>query len=67
MEEIDMAKQTKLIQGYSAASIGKNISYELGRHRGMSQAQAVAIALSTARSAARAAKKPGIVRKYTPK
>jgi hypothetical protein len=47
-----MARQTKLIQGYSSASISKNIGYELGKHSKMGQAQAVAIALSTARSAA---------------
>jgi len=45
-----MAKQTKLIQGYSDKSISKNIGYELGKHHNMSQAQAVAIALSTARA-----------------
>jgi hypothetical protein len=45
-----MAKQTKLIQGYSAKSIGKNIGYEMTKHTGMKQAQAVAIALSTARA-----------------
>ena len=44
-----MAKQTKLIQGYSPKTIGKNIGYEMTKHSGMSQAQAVAIALSTAR------------------
>ena len=47
-----MAKQTKLIQGYSATSIGKNIGYEMTKHTGMKQAQAVAIALSTARARA---------------
>lgn len=47
-----MAKQTKLIKGYSAKSIGKNIGYEMKKHSGMSQKQAVAIALSTARAAA---------------
>ena len=45
-----MARQTKLIQGYSAKSIGKNIGYEMKKHTGMKQAQAVAIALSTARA-----------------
>lgn len=58
-----MAKQTKLIQGYSPKSISKNISYELKKHEGMSQAQAVAIALSTAR--ANAPKK--MKSKFTPK
>lgn len=58
-----MAKQTKLIKGYSAKSISKNISYELGKHKGMSQKQAVAIALSTAREAAPKKMKS----KFTPK
>lgn len=58
-----MAKQTKLIQGYSAKSIGKNIAYELKKHQGMSPKQAVAIALSTAR--ANAPKK--MQSKFTPK
>lgn len=44
-------KQKKLIKGYSARSISRNISYEM-RTRGRPQAQAVAIALSTARRAA---------------
>lgn len=44
--------QKKLIKGYSSKSIGKNISYEMKKHPGMSQKQAVAIALSTARAAA---------------
>ena len=61
-----MAKQTKLIHGYSAKSISKNISYEMGK-RGVGQKQAVAIALSTARAAAQAAGKKSIVKKYTPK
>lgn len=61
-----MAKQTKLIHGYSAKSISKNISYEMGK-RGVSQKQAVAIALSTARAAAQDAGKKSIVKKYTPK
>lgn len=47
-----MAKQTKLIKGYSKASISKNISYEMKKHPHMASAQAVAIALSTARAAA---------------
>lgn len=47
-----MPKQTKLIQGYSQKSISKNISYEMKKHPSMSQKQAVAIALSTARAAA---------------
>jgi hypothetical protein len=41
-----------LKKGYSQKTIGRNISYELKKHEGMSQAQAVAIALSTARAAA---------------
>lgn len=52
-----------LIKGYSEKSIGKNIATEI--KAGRPQKQAVAIALSTARAAAKAAKKPGIVRKYT--
>jgi len=47
-----MAKQTKLIQGYSPKTIGKNISYEMKKHPHMASQQAVAIALSTARAAA---------------
>lgn len=47
-----MPKQTKLIKGYSSKSISKNIGYEMKKHPSMSQKQAVAIALSTARSAA---------------
>jgi hypothetical protein len=58
-----MAKQTKLIQGYSQKSIGKNIGYEMKKHTGMKQAQAVAIALSTAR--ANAPKK--LKSRFTPK
>jgi len=53
-------------KGYSTKTIGKNISYEM-KKPGVSQAQAVAIALSTARTAAQKAHKPGIVRKYTQK
>ncbi len=52
-----------LIKGYSQKSISKNIVKEI--KAGVPQKQAVAIALSTAREAARKAKKPGIVRKYT--
>lgn len=47
-----MAKQTKLIKGYSAKTIGKNIGYEMKKHPGQSRAQNIAIALSTARAAA---------------
>lgn len=52
-----------LIKGYSQKSIGKNIGTEM--KAGRSREQAIAIALSTAREAAKKAHKPGIVRKYT--
>jgi hypothetical protein len=58
-----MAKQTKLIQGYSQKSISKNIGYEMKKHTGMKQAQAVAIALNTARANA----PKGMKAKFTPK
>lgn len=41
-----------LKKGYSQKTIGRNISYEMKKHPQMSQAQAVAIALSTARASA---------------
>jgi len=41
-----------LKKGYSQKTIGRNISYEMKKHPGMKQAQAVAIALSTARASA---------------
>lgn len=45
-----------LKQGYSKASVSKNISMEM--KKGMPQKQAVAVALSTARRAAMKAGKP---------
>ena len=41
-----------LKKGYSQKTIGKNISYEMKKHPTMSNKQAVAIALSTARASA---------------
>jgi hypothetical protein len=46
-----------LTKGYSSKSIGKNIAKEM--KAGMPQKQAVAVALTTARKAAKAAGKPG--------
>ena len=52
-----------LIKGYSQKGISKNIAREI--KSGYPREQAVAIALSTARTAAQRAKKPAIVRKLT--
>ena len=52
-----------LKKGYSPKTISKNIATEI--KAGRPQAQAVAIALSTAREAAKAAHKPALVRKLT--
>lgn len=46
-----------LTKGYSRASIGKNIRREVGA--GKPKKQAIAIALNTAREAAKKAGKPG--------
>jgi hypothetical protein len=62
-----MAKQTKLIQGYSQTSVGKNIGYLAMKHPAQSHAQDIAIALNVALDAAKAAHKPAMVRKYTQK
>ena len=52
-----------LVKGFSQRSISKNIATEM--KAGYPQKQAVAIALSTARTAAKKANKPGLVRKLT--
>lgn len=54
-----------LTKGYSKASISKNISTEM--KRGRPQKQAVAIALSVARKAAKGAGKGMAARKLMPK
>ena len=46
-----------LIKGYSKPSISKNISTEMKKHPDMSQKQAIAIALETARQAKAKAQK----------
>jgi hypothetical protein len=58
-----MATQKKLIKGYSSKTIGKNIGYEMKKHPSMSNKQAVAIALSTARAAAPKAMKAKFTKK----
>jgi hypothetical protein len=62
-----MATQKKLIHGYSSASVGKNIGYEMKKHPKQSHAQDIAIALNVALDAARAAHKPSEIRRYTQK
>lgn len=52
-----------LIKGYSQKSISKNIATEVRAGRPVKQA--VAIAYSTARQAAKQANKPSLVKKYT--
>ena len=54
-----------LKKGYSAKTIGKNISTEM--KKGHPQKQAIAIALSSARANAKAAGKKSVVSKLTKK
>jgi hypothetical protein len=54
-----------LKKGYSTKTVGKNIAAEI--KKGHPQAQAVAMALSSARASALKAHKPKIAAKYTMK